>query len=213
MRAGSSGPGPKTTAGRTAIWRERKQRGGGAARHQTSRPRPGRQTGGAGHGLSESRPAVWVLACADYRHHHRHHCHYHYHYSLLYYDPLISFSRHYRFISYVERGEGAGHGRGKAYASAHTEHILNTRGPVQASPPPICCSQHGQCRPALGGGGGRRKGQSAYRPVRKRAERERGRGVAEGTHEHPRRRNGGVGQRGTRLSESRRGRKAYASTH
>ena len=49
-RAGRlSGPGPKRPrAGSCGPWPDRKQRGGGAARHQSSRPGPGRRNGGSG---------------------------------------------------------------------------------------------------------------------------------------------------------------------
>ena len=106
MRLGSSGPGPKTDAKRNSgaggpaclwagsrgPWRERKERGGGAARHQASRPRPGRRNGGSGIwtfrvtagglGFSLRRLSSLLSTSLSIIMSHNHH-------RLLYYDPFI----------------------------------------------------------------------------------------------------------------------------
>ena len=89
-RAGSSGPGPKTTAGRVsraAARQETAGRGGSKAPVEPARARPAER--GVGYGLSESRQAIWISVCADccrvYQHHFRRHCRYRSHHC----DPFV----------------------------------------------------------------------------------------------------------------------------
>ena len=138
-RAGSSGPGQagrarkRPRAGSRGPRPDRKQRGGGAARHQSSRPAESRPRPGRRVGLSESRPAIWILVCADCHRAYQHRCCRHCRYRSHHCDPfiivLIIIIRLFliQTLSACPLSKRAGRERGgqgrrrKAYVSAHIE--------------------------------------------------------------------------------------------